>query len=71
MLLEQHNKVYAVDVFTGKEELINKKISPIQDKYIEKYLTEKEAGLTAMLDVKLPYSIADFVVIVAPNNVYP
>lgn len=44
---------------------------PIQDEYIEKYLTEKELNLTATLDAKLAYSNADFVVIAAPTNVYP
>ncbi|MFR3251765.1 MAG: nucleotide sugar dehydrogenase [Eisenbergiella sp.] len=67
-LLSQHHKVYAVDIISEKVELINSKKSPIQDEYIEKYLAEKELGLTATLDAKLAYSNADFVVIAAPTN---
>ena len=67
-LLSQHHKVYAVDIIPEKVELINSKNSPIQDEYIEKYLTEKELDLTATLDAKLSYSNADFVVIAAPTN---
>lgn len=67
-LLSQHHKVYAVDIIPEKVELINSKKSPIQDEYIEKYLTEKELDLTATLDAKLAYSNADFVVIAAPTN---
>ena len=67
-LLSQHHKVYAVDIVPEKVELINSRKSPIQDEYIEKYLTEKELDLTAMLDAKLAYSNADFVVIAAPTN---
>ena len=51
-LLAQHNHVTAVDVIPEKVEKINKKISPIQDEYIEKYLAEKELDLTATLDGK-------------------
>ena len=69
-LLSQHHKVFAVDIIPEKVELINKRISPIQDDYIEKYLTEKDLDLTAMLDAKEAYSNADFVVIAAPTNVY-
>lgn len=67
-LLSQHNKVYAVDIVPEKVELINKKKSPIQDEYIEKYLAEKELNLTATLDAEEAYSAADFVVIAAPTN---
>lgn len=70
MLLSQHHKVYAVDIVPEKVELINKRKSPIQDEYIEKYLAEKELDLTATLDAKLAYSNADFIVIAAPTNVY-
>lgn len=69
-LLSQHHKVTAVDIVPEKVELINNKKSPIQDEYIEKYLTEKELDLTATLDAKEAYSDADFVVIAAPTNVY-
>ena len=69
-LLSQHHQVTAVDIVPEKVELINKHKSPIQDKYIEKYLAEKELNLTATLDAKAAYSDADFVVIAAPTNVY-
>ena len=69
-LLSQHHKVFAVDIIPEKVELINKRKSPIQDDYIEKYLAEKELDLTATLDAKEAYSNADFVVIAAPTNVY-
>ena len=69
-LLAQHHKVYAVDVVPSKVELINKRKSPIQDEYIEKYLSEKELDLTAALDAEMAYSAADFIVIAAPTNVY-
>lgn len=67
-LLSQHHKVYAVDIVPSKVELINQRISPIQDEYIEKYLSEKELDLTATLDAEMAYSAADFVVIAAPTN---
>ncbi len=67
-LLSQNHKVYAVDIIPEKVELINKKKSPIQDEYIEKYLAEKELDLTATLDAELAYKNADFVVIAAPTN---
>ena len=67
-LLSQHHKVYAVDIIPEKVELINNRKSPIQDEYIEKYLSEKELDLTATLDAKLAYGSADFVVIAAPTN---
>ena len=67
-LLSQHHEVYAVDIVPEKVELINNRKSPIQDEYIEKYLTEKELDLTATLDAESAYSNADFVVITAPTN---
>lgn len=67
-LLSQHHQVTAVDVIPEKVELINRRKSPIQDDYIEKYLAEKELNLTATLDAKEAYSDADFVVIAAPTN---
>ncbi len=67
-LLAQHNRVTAVDIVPEKVELINNKKSPIQDDYIEKYLTEKELNLTATLDAQAAYRDADFVVIAAPTN---
>ena len=70
-LLAQRNQVVAVDVIPEKVEKINKKISPIQDEYIEKYLAEKPLNLTATLDGKAAYKDADFVVIAAPTNYDP
>ena len=67
-LLAQHHKVTAVDIVPEKVELINNRMSPIQDEYIEKYLAEKELDLTATLDAKEAYTDADFVVIAAPTN---
>ncbi|MBQ0028883.1 MAG: nucleotide sugar dehydrogenase [Bacteroidales bacterium] len=67
-LLAQHNHVVAVDVIPEKVDLINKKKSPIQDEYIEKYLAEKELDLVATLDGRSAYKDADFVVIAAPTN---
>ena len=67
-LLSQNHKVYAVDIIPEKVELINKRKSPIQDCYIEKYLAEKELDLTATLDAVTAYKAADFVVIAAPTN---
>ena len=67
-LLSQHNKVTAVDIIPEKVELINNRKSPIQDDYIEKYLSEKDLDLTATLDAKSAYEDADFVVIAAPTN---
>lgn len=67
-LLAQHHHVIAVDVIPEKVDKINKHISPIQDEYIEKFLTEKELDLTATLDGKTAYQNADFVVIAAPTN---
>ena len=67
-LLAQHNKVYAVDIIPEKVELINRRKSPIQDEYIEKYLAEKELDLTATLDGRDAYAKAEIVVIAAPTN---
>ena len=67
-LLSQNHEVMAVDIVQEKVEKINKKISPIQDEYIEKYLKEKQLNLTATLDVETAYKDADFVVIAAPTN---
>lgn len=67
-LLAQHNKVTAVDIIPEKVEMINKRQSPIQDEYIEKYLKEKKLDLIATLDAEFAYSNADFVVIAAPTN---
>ena len=71
ILLSQNHKVYAVDIIPERVELISNRKSPIQDEYIEKYLSEKDLNLTATLDSKLAYSNADFVVIAVPTNVYP
>lgn len=70
-LLSQYNHVTAVDVIPEKVELINRRISPIKDEYIERYLKEKELDLTATLDGASAYSDADFVVIAAPTNYDP
>ena len=70
-LLAQKNEVVAVDVIPEKVEKINKKISPIQDEYIEKYLAEKPLNLVATLDGRAAYASADFVVIAAPTNYDP
>ena len=68
VLLAQHEKVFAVDIVPSKVEMVNKRKSPIQDEYIEKYLAEKDLDLTATLDAEQAYSAADFVVIAAPTN---
>ena len=70
-LLAQHNHVTAVDVIPEKVDLINKRMSPIQDDYIENYLAEKDLDLTATLDGASAYRDADFVVIAAPTNYDP
>ncbi len=70
-LLAQHNHVTAVDVIPEKVEKINKKISPIQDEYIERYLAEKKLDFTATLDGAAAYKDADYVVIAAPTNYDP
>ena len=70
-LLAQHHQVTAVDVIPEKVNIINRRKSPIQDEYIEKYLEEKPLNLTATLDGVKAYSDADFVVIAAPTNYDP
>ena len=70
-LLAQHNHVTAVDVIPEKVELINKRKSPIQDEYIEKYLAEKDLDLIATLDGAIAYQDAEFVVIATPTNYDP
>ncbi len=70
-LLAQHNTVTAVDIIPEKVDKINRRISPIQDEYIEKFLAEKPLDLTATLDARKAYSDADFVVIAAPTNYDP
>ena len=70
-LLAQHHQVTAVDVVPEKVEKLNKRLSPIQDDYIEKYLAEKPLNLVATLDGKAAYKDADFVVIAAPTNYDP
>ena len=67
-LLSQHHEVVAVDIISEKVELINQRKSPIQDKYIEKYLAEKDLNLMATLDAESAYKDADYVVIAAPTN---
>ena len=67
-LLSQHNKVVAVDIVPEKVEKINRKESPIQDDYIEKYLAEKDLNLVATTDGESAYKDADFIVIAAPTN---
>lgn len=70
-LLSQHHPVTAVDIIPEKVEMINQRISPIQDEYIEKYFAEKELNLVATLDAESAYRDADFVVIAAPTNYDP
>ena len=70
-LLAQHNEVVAVDIVPEKVEKINKRISPIQDEYIEKYFAEKPLNLTATLDGRKAYSEAELVIIAAPTNYDP
>ena len=67
-LLAQHNHVTAVDIVPEKVDMLNRRQSPIQDEYIEKYLAEKPLDLTATLDAHAAYQDADFVVIAAPTN---
>ena len=67
-LLAQHHKVLAVDIIPEKIEMINRRQSPIQDEYIEKYFVEKQLNLTATLDAEVAYKEADIVVIAAPTN---
>lgn len=67
-LLAKNHKVYAVDIIPEKIELINRRKSPIQDEYIEKYLAEKKLNLTATMNADEAYTDADFVIIAAPTN---
>ena len=67
-LLAQHHKVLAVDIVPEKVGMINRRQSPIQDEYIEKYFAEKELNLTATLDAEMAYKEAEYVVIAAPTN---
>lgn len=67
-LLAQHHRVLAVDIVAEKVEMINRRQSPIQDEYIEKYFAEKQLNLTATLDAKWAYNEAELVVIAAPTN---
>lgn len=68
VLLAQHNEVTAVDIIPEKVDMINRKVSPIQDEYIEKYLVEKQLNLRATLNAEEAYQDADFVVIATPTN---
>ena len=70
-LLAQHHRVMAVDILPKKVEMINQRISPIQDEYIEKYFAEKTLNLTATLDAEAAYREADYVVIATPTNYDP
>ena len=67
-LLAQYNHVVAVDIIPEKVEMINQRISPIQDEYIEKYFAEKELDLVATLDAEAAYKNADYVIVAAPTN---
>ena len=67
-LLAQHNRVTAVDISSVKVDMVNKRISPIQDDHIEKYFAEKELDLTATTDFQQGYTGADFVIVAAPTN---
>ncbi len=71
VLLAQHHEVTAVDIIPEKVDMINRRISPIQDDYIEKYLAEKELNLKATLDPAEAYKDAEFVVVAAPTNYDP
>lgn len=68
VLLAQHNHVTAVDILKEKIDLINRRESPIQDEYIERYLTEKELNLTATINGENAYKTADFIIIATPTN---
>ena len=67
-LLAQHNEVVAVDIVPEKVDMINRRVSPIQDEYIEKYFAERTLNLVATLDAEAAYRDADFVIIAAPTN---
>ena len=70
-LLAQHQEVVAVDIVSERVDLVNQRISPIQDEYIEKFFAEKQLNLTATLDAEKAYRDAEFVVIAAPTNYDP
>lgn len=70
-LLAQHNQVTAIDIIPQKVDMVNRRQSPIQDEYIEKYFAEKKLNLKATLDAEEAYQGADFVVIAAPTNYDP
>ena len=70
-LLSQRHTVTAVDIVPQKVEMINRRQSPIQDEYIEKYFAEKQLDLTATLDAEAAYADAEFVIIAAPTNYDP
>ena len=70
-LLAQRHQVVAVDVVAEKVALLQKRVSPLADEYIEKYLAEKELNLSATMDGASAYSQADFVVIATPTNYDP
>ena len=67
-LLAQHNEVTAVDIVSEKVDMINRRVSPIQDDYIEMFFAEKQLNLVATLDAEVAYRDADFVIIAAPTN---
>ena len=67
-LLAQHNEVVAVDIVPEKVDMINRRVSPIQDDYIEEYFATKQLNLVATLDAEAAYRDADFVIIAAPTN---
>ena len=67
-LLSQHHDVVAVDIVPEKVQMINERISPIQDEFIEKYLSEKDLHLTATLDSNAAYKDADYIIIATPTN---
>ena len=67
-LLAQHNEVIAVDIIPAKVDMINRRVSPIQDDYIEQYFAERNLNLVATLDAASAYRDADFVIIAAPTN---
>ncbi len=71
VLLAQHNNVTAVDIIPEKVDMINKRVSPIHDEYIEKYLSEKELSLVATMDGATAYKNADFVIVATPTNYDP
>lgn len=68
ILLAQHNDVYAVDVVPEKVQMINQKISPIDDEVVKEFLADKELHLTATLDAEMAYKEADYVIICTPTN---